>query len=271
VTTAPEELLARATRCALAARGADGPDVAPMVFWWDGAALWMAASAARVHAAGLRGDPRCAVYVPPLAEGEPGAVAHGSARVYSLDDPVGLVLHTPVISAAMAALAARNAGSLLGYVRDAPHLPHRWWPGTRVVLRVPVEHLAGVEPPAVAAGVAPALPTVVPADVRRAVAGARRLVLAYADGDLQVTPAVWAAGYRLTTPPALRPPPGVRAAATLDVASTARPRRAVGVTVLGTIAPDGHLRPERVTSWHGFDTATVAVPRPTAGGVTLPD
>lgn len=266
-----EDVLARASRCQLGA-GGERPDVTPMVFWSDGAALWMTAPAATVRAAGLHDDPRCVAYVPPVDEAGHGVVVHGAARVYGTQDPLGVVLHTPTISTAMAALAARNAGALLGYMQDAALLPRRWLPRNRVVLRLVVESATAVEPPAVPTGVAPALPTVVPADVRRALAGVRRLALVYADGArLQATPAVWSAGYVLRTPPALRPPPGARVAAAVDTDRSPRPTRAVGLTVHGRIAEGGRLEPERVTSWHGFDSETAAVPRPAPGGVVLPD
>lgn len=266
-----EDLLARASRCVLGARGRDGPAATPMMFWWDGSGLWMTTSSERLKTAGLDTDPACVAYVGPLGEGQEGVIVRGRVRIYRPGDPVGLLLHTPTISAAMTALAVRNAGRLLGQARDAARIPPRL-PRPRVVLRLAVEGLRTVDPPDVDAGVAPALPTDVPAQVRRALAGQRRVVLVYADeAGLQATPAVWGAGYTLTVPASLTPPAGARAVAAVDVDPGRRPARAVGLAVAGTVSADGRLQPERATSWHGFSTETARVSAPAPGGVTLPD
>lgn len=273
MTVSVEDLLAEASRCVLGSWGQHGPMVTPAVFWSDGMGLWTTTSTARVSAAGLDTGRAAVAYVPPLRVGEAGVIARGRVRVYRLGDPRGLVLHTPTISAAMTALAVRNADAVLGQVRDAvripPHLPR-----ARAVLRLTVEDERTVVPPDVGPGVAPALPTDVPAEVRRALAGQRRLVLVYADpGEavLQAAPAVWGAGYALTTPPSLRPATGARAVAAVDVDPGSRPSRAFGLAVHGVIAPDGRLEPERATSWSGYHTETVTISAPAPGGVTLPD
>lgn len=265
-----EDLLARASLCVLGSHGRDGPAAAPMVFWWDGSGLWMTASSERLRAAGLDTDPTCVAYVGPLEAGQEGVILRGRVRIYRPGEPLGLLLHTPTISAAMAVLAVRNADRLLGQVRDAARIPPRL-PRPRLVLRLSVDGLRTVDPPDVGSGVAPALPTDVPAEVRRALAGRRRVVLVYADeAGLQASPALWGAGYALTVPPSLTPPAGARAVVAVDMDPGPRPARRVGLAVHGTIS-EGRLQPERATSWYGSSTETVKISASAPGGVTLPD
>lgn len=266
----PGELLDRASRCLLAVDGPDGPLLAPMAFWFDGAGLWMLTSRSPVEAAVLRRAPACVVYVSPLQEGASAMVVRGRVRVFGPGDPLGLLLHAPTISAAMTALAARDVGSVVGYVQDAVRVPPRWSPGRRAVLRLAVEELEDIDPPAVGPGVAPALPTVVPPGVRRALAGCRRVAVAFRDGDaLEVTPAVWSGGYELTTPPDVRIPEGAPAVAAVDAA----PHAAHGaeVAVHGQVRAGPRLQPEQATWWDGVTVTTAPVPAPTPGGIDLPD
>lgn len=268
-----EDLLAQASRCVLGSWSRQGPMATPTAFWSDGGGLWMTTSTARAEAAGLDTDAACVAYVPPLQEGQSGVIARGRLRVYRLTDPRALALHTPMISAAMTALAVRNAGTILGQVQDAVRIPPRR-PRARVALRLTVEDERSVDPPDIGPGVAPALPTDVPADVRRVLAGQRRLALVYADpGEtvLQAAPGVWGAGFTLTTPPSLTPAAGARAVAAVEGVPGSRDSRGVGLAVHGVISPDGRLQPERATSWSGPDTETVTISAPAPGGVTLPD
>lgn len=264
-------------RCVLAVRGRRGPLLAPMAFWWDGAGLWLITSQASVKAGILARDPVCAASVGPPRTGRPtpGVVVHGRARIFGVGDPLGLTLHGPTIATAMAALGARNVPILVGYARDAARIPAAWWPRRRVVMRVTADHIDEVDPPAAGPGMAPALPAAVPPEVRRAVAGERRVVVASTDdgqpgGRLVLAPAVWGAGYALTLPEGMAPRDGARAAATVDRDLTGRPTRVAGLAVHGEVV-DGGIRAERATWWHGFDLATVDVAAPTPGGVELPD
>lgn len=275
-----DEALVEGSRCVLAAFGERGPVVSPMAFWFDGAALWMSTPADSVKVRALRRRPDCAVYVPPAEDqdGAPGAVATGTARIFSLADPRGLAFHGAVVSAAMAALAARNAGSVLGYVRNATRIPARFLPQQRVALRVTLSRLRGARPPEVGRGIAPALPTAVPADVRRLLAGRRRVVVAAQEADrLVVAPAVWGAGFALVTPPTLPLPVGVPGAVVVDVDDDG-PTDVAGLALRGLLEA-GRLVPERVTWWRGFEVETVpvtgAAPAPGAGrrvgSVVLPE
>ncbi|MBA2318565.1 MAG: hypothetical protein H0V93_12430 [Euzebyales bacterium] len=262
--------LAEGSRCVLAVRGLRGPLAAPMAFWFDGEGLWTTTSGASVKAEVLRRDPTCVAYVPPADPSDPGVVVRGHARVHSLRDPVALALHAPTISAAMTALAARNVGTLLGYAQDAPQIPLRWTPPNRVVVRLAAEEIEEITAPEPGPGIAPALPAQVPAVVRRALAGRRRIALAVDGGRLDVVPAAWGQGYRLTLPVGWGPADGVAACAVVDAEPRRRPTEVLGLALRG-IVTDRTLRPERATWWRGFDLATVDVPAPTDPGITLPD
>jgi hypothetical protein len=266
-----ETRLREATRCLLAVRGARGPLLSPMAVWYDGAGLWTTTSAAAVKASVLRRAPACALYVPP-ADGHPGLVVDGSARVFGLHDPLGTALHAATISAAMTALAARNAGTILGYAQDAARVPTRWAPRNRVVLRIRIDDARVVAEPDLAPGMAPTLPTVIPPDVRRAVGGSRRVVLAVDGGDgLTVLPAGWGAGFALVLPAGVEVPPGARVQAVVDHDPQGQPTKVVGLAVHGAVDARGALVPDRYTWWHGFDLATVDAPPPSASGFQLPD
>lgn len=264
----PDELLDRASRCLLAVGAGSGPTLSPMAFWSDGAGLWMLTSRSAVGPASVRRAPDCVAYVPPLDPDAPGAVVAGRARVFGSSEPLGLVLHAPTISAAMTALTARSPGSMVGYVQDAVRVAPRMSSGNRVVLRLTVDRLHGIDEPPAGPGVAPALPTVVPLDVRRAVAGVRRVVVAFHDGQaLRVAPAVWSAGYALAAQ--VRIPEGARVAVAVGLA--AGPTVEAGATVHGRVGPDQRLVPEKTTWWHGVEVATAPVTAPAPGGVELPD
>lgn len=271
ITTAHDDLLARASRCVLATAGERGPQVTPTSYWSDGQALWMTAAADTLPALAGARERDCVAYVPPVEGHEPGAVVHGRARVHSVHDPLGLLLRTATISAAMAALAARNAAALLGSVGELARTPVTWLFRDRLVVRLVVHRLTEVDLPDVGPGVAPALPTVVPADVRRALAGRRRIVLVWEDGPtVAVTPAVWGAGYVLRTPPTLHPTTGAPATAVVDVGDRHDRARPVGLALHGAIDADRFVV-RRATSWYGQETESADVARPVPGGVVLPD
>lgn len=273
----PEDLLTRARRCVVGAAGGGGPEVMSTAFWFDGRALWMAAAAATLPTAARSGESEAVAYVPPVDAGEPGVMVHGRARAYSPHDPVGLVFHTATISAAMTALAVRNPGGVLGSLRDAARAPRQWVSSRRLlVLRLVAERLTAVDPPDLGHGMAPALPTVVPSDVRRALAGRRRVVLVYSDDTgPQAVPAVWDAGYALRTPPTLRPPAGARAVAAVDGDGDGDGRhgggRSIGLALEGVIDQQGRLVPDRATSWDAPYSESAEVSPPIPGGVVLPD
>jgi hypothetical protein len=267
------DLLAQASRCLLAVRGRRGPLLSPMAFWWDGAGLWMTTPATSTKVACLRNTPECAVWVPPRADGEPGALVHGTARIFGLDDPFSLALHGPSISGAVLALAGRNAGQIFGYVQDARHVPVRFWPRNRVVVRVAARRIVGIQGPPLGSGIAPPLPTVVPPDVRRSLGGHRRVtVAAVHEDELTVSPATLGAGFSLQFAHGHAPPAGARLAATIEIAPGYRPTSVVGLVLHGRHHPPGTLDVDRATWWHGFDLATADVTRASAPpGIELPD
>ncbi|HVM19273.1 MAG TPA: pyridoxamine 5'-phosphate oxidase family protein [Egibacteraceae bacterium] len=264
------EALDTAQRCVLAFRGRRGPLLSPMAFWADGSSLWMSTPAASVKAAALRARPECSAYVPD-ATGTGGLRITGIARIFGLHDPLGLAVHGPLVSAAMAALAARNTGTILGYVQDARFVPARFRPRNRVAVRVRIDDVTEVRAPSAGPGVAPALPGVIPTGVRRALTGRRSVVLAAGDGEQPpvVVPAVWGAGFRLDVP-GRQAPPGP---AVVHVGSDPhrRPTAVVGLSLAGPFDGD-RLVPRRATWWEGFNLRTVDLPeqRPTSS-IVLPD
>ncbi len=249
-----ELALGRGSRCLLVTR--QEPIAAPLAYWFDGTSAWMAPPASSPFVAALERDPGCTLWVD-------GILAEGVARVFSLRDPLGLAIHSPTLAAAMAALATTNASTIAGYVQGAARQPSRLRPGNRVGLRVSIADAERAGPPPMPPGIAPALPTVVPADVRRALAGRRDVLLATAEG---VTRAMWAAGFTLTVPNGFPLEPGTEAVAALDADG-------LGISLAGTVTPGPALRPQHASWWHGFAVAEAGVPEPAAtpGGITLPD
>lgn len=270
--TGEAEPLDAATRCMLGFRGDRGPLAAPMAFWFDGSSLWMTPAIDSVDVAALR-DGACVAYVPPVGGARRGAIVVGHARVHGLHDLLGLATHAAPLFAAMTVLAVRNAATVLGYVgyvQDAGRAAARSLPRNPVALRVTVERLRAVAAPDLGRGVAPALPTVVPADVRRALAGRRAgaLITDVPEG-LDIGPVVCGAGFALTVPRDRRLSPGTPAVATVEHQAQ-RAGSAAGVALGGRIGGGAELRVERVTWWHGFASHTVDVPAATAA-ITLPE
>ena len=266
------QVLERASRCVLGFAGRRGPLIAPMAYWFDGSSLWLSTPAASVKAKALRTRPQCAVYVPDPDEGDDGAgaVAAGRARVFGLHDPLGIAVHGPIVSTAMAALAARNTGTILGYVQDARSVPARFRPRNRVAVRIQLDDVRPVTAPVHVPGVAPALPLGVAPAVRRALAGRRTVVLAtsHPGGDVRIGPASWGPGFAMTLPAGEATIHG-RAAVHLGADPGSRPTAVIGLSLTGELS-DGRLQPHRATWWEGFSLTTVDLP-PTAPTLTLPD
>ena len=257
-----------ARRCLLASRTPDGPAMAPAAFWFDGHALWLLAPSDDGPLDRLRADPACAVYVPPASVGQPAVVARGLARRYAIDDPLALLLHGPTISAAVTALTLKQtAASLRGSVRDLTPLPSA---ATRAVVRVALADAVAVDLPSPGAGVAPALPRVIPAEVRRELAGRRRVVVAWQEDDLRIGPAVWSGDAALEHVPELvgRDTPSV--AVGVDADEQDLLTGAVTVSLQGPLV-GGRLQPRQVTWWHGRSRGSATVPDEVPGAVELPD
>ena len=267
------DVLDRAARCVLAFGGRRGPVLSPMAFWADGASLWMATPAQSVKAVALRDRPECAIHVPAPGGLGDDAVLSGHARVFGVHDPVGLALHGPMISAAMTGLASRNAGTILGYVQDVRHVPQRFRPHNRVVVRIRIQTSRMVPSAQPGPGISPALPSLVAPEIRRALAGLRNVTLATQDlhGQVLVGPAVWDAGYALEPLDGLPLADGAPAAVHIGADPEGRPTNVVGVTLVGVLR-GGRLEPTRVTWWDGFKLRTADVPPPTTrSSVVLPD
>lgn len=270
---APDTLLARASHCQLAYGVSDGVAMTPMAYWSDGGGLWMTSSRRAAKIAALRRDGRCAVWIAPPDPSEPGVAVDGRARVYDLSDPVGVALHWPAISGALAGLALRHRSALTGYVQDLPGLPSAWLPHNRVLLRVRIDAARGRLAPQRVEGVGPLLPPVLPSGVRRALTGVRRVTLATLDADrIVVRPAVWGTDFRLDVSATAIPAPDTPACVVADSAPSARPSAKTGVLLRGTLGPDLRLHPTRAVWWEGFslDAAPVDL-ADRSSAIVLPD
>lgn len=273
---AADPVVAAGTRCWLALSGARGPLLTPMAYWSDGDAVWLYTPRRSVKARVLAREPSCAVYVPGPDGG--GALLRGRARIHSPTSPRSVVFHGATAATAMAVLAARNVGNVVGYVQDGPRIPAPFLPPGRVVVRIGVDKAEMIGPPRAEPGIAPPLPTAVPADVRRALAGRRDVVVACGPvGAVAVVPAVWgpdAAGFALSLPVGRALASGARAAAALDVDPGGRPSAVTGLSVSGVFV-DGRLRADRATWWRGFGAESVDLPPSRAGrpfgAITIPD
>lgn len=275
MTPNPRTLIDEQRRCLLGFPTSAGPVLVPMAYWSDGEHLWMSTARSSMKARHLLTHPESVVYVPGGGEG-PGAVARGRVRIFRAGDPVGLLFHGAAIAGAMAALAVSNASSML-YAQDVTSEPASWAPPNRVVLRLRLDDVDAVAIPPSGPGVAPPLPSVVPSDVRRAVAGRRSVTLAADDGPagVRIVPGEWGAGFSLTLPPGTSLAAGTRAAAVVEADSEARPASALGLALRGTIDERGALVPELATWWHGFRLEAAEVPPAARSGATsgivLPD
>ena len=264
------DILDVAGHCVLAFVERGEPILVPLAFWSDGSALWLSLQSDSREVAALRRNASSAVYVA-RDEDTVATIVRGQPRVFGLHDPVGLALHGAVISTAMGALLAHHAGEVAGFVQDATRVPARLLPRNRVAVRIPIDTRSDVPRPDAGPGVAPALATVIPASVRRAVAGRRQVALAtITNGRLDVGPAAWSAGYRLTVPPQRRLDIGSSAAILVHTDPQNRPTATAGLVLSGVIGSGGVFKPERATSWSGFELRTVDVPTERRG-IVLPD
>lgn len=249
-----ESLLARADRAVLLVPGAQGAaDVRPLpcAAWWDGAGMWLGAgSSVDAGHGGVEDGPVWLVVPSPDASAP--LLVRGRLRVYSVRDPVRLLLHAATVSGALSASALRG--------------------GTRLPLkdglaRVMVERTFPALPVPQAAGVAPALPPSVPAQVRRALAGVRTLVavVGTGDGGLTATPATWSAGQRVEGVSA----PAASVAVLLD--SGGSPARSAGLLLRGHLDGDGRLSADHAAWWTGTGPVSEAPVAADPATFTLPE
>jgi hypothetical protein len=261
------DLLDATPRCLIACAGPHGPLLLPAAHWYDGEELWTTTAADSLLVGALRRAPACTVCVP---SGDVVLTAPADTRVFAADQPVRLAVHAGPIAGALAVLAARHAGLLLGHTREAVLTPARWLPRARAVIRLRVRAPLVRARPEPGPGLAPPLPAVVPPDIRRALAGERRVLVAHGPGAPELTPAVWDATYGLATSlgrPVLRPGPVAVAA---EAVAEPRPEEQRGLVLHGHI-DGGRLVAARATWWRGFAVDGGAVPPARARGVVLPD
>ena len=229
-----------------------------------------------------RRDPRAAF----LVDGrERALLLRGALEVFDpldLSSDVRALLDGPSYFLGMAGYALRNAPFFAGYALDLARLPREWMPYNRVVLRLRIADADMVEGVAFPAAQAARVPAV-PADVSRRLAGVARGYACWIEGGMPVLrPAFWDVerGRVTVAPTSGRPRVGSAGALVVELHHRFRPSQMVGACVRGTFAPapdaDGvaerygiglaevppliDLKPERVTSWRGFNITT-AVPR----------
>ncbi|MGI9015981.1 MAG: pyridoxamine 5'-phosphate oxidase family protein [Euzebya sp.] len=270
-----ERLLDDAKRLVLAWPGRTVPLMTPMAFWWDGHHVWLSTSGASLKARSLRRDGACALWVPPADGDDDGILMRGQSRVFHLGDPVGLTVHAGFLAAAQTALMVKNVPSMMGYVADATKIPRTFAPANRVLMRVTIESSEVVAQPPLGKGIAPALPTEVAPEVRRQLAGQRRIVLAtQIDGGLGLMPAVWGAGYSLTVPYGMGLMPNTVATAVLDHDPGFRPTEVMGMSLSGRVVPGGptpRLEPDKVRWWSGFRLHVAELSGRNADTIVIPD
>jgi hypothetical protein len=266
----------------LALRPGRLPLVNPAVFSFARGSLWMTTSRYAAKTIVARRDPRAAFLVD---GGNRAVLLRGALEVFDpldLSNDVRALLDGPSYFLGMAGYALRNAPFFAGYALDLTRLPREWMPYNRVVLRLRLSDADMVEgapfPPAQAARV----PSV-PAEVSKRLAGVARGYACWIEGGMPVIrPAFWEVerGRVTVAPTSGRPRSGSAGALVVESHHRFRPSQMVGACVRGTFesSTDGagvaerygiaedevpaviDLKPERVTSWRGFNTTT-AVPR----------
>jgi hypothetical protein len=243
----------------------DKPRLTPHALWSDGAGVWLALPVDGAEVDGLRSRPDCGLWVPPVDPDGPGVSVSGRARVFSVNDPLGLLVHSPVLSTAVLALAARNPGLVLEQARGLAAFPPRL-PRNRTVVRIAIERLRGITPPAPPRGMAPALPPVIPADVRRALGGTHSVAVGLADGGARALPGVLGPGFGLTCVEA--PADGAAVSVALVPCSAEDPLPGMGAALDGEVR-GGSLLAGAARWWIGGREGAAELAG--VGGVVLPD
>jgi len=266
----------------LALRPGRLPLVNPAVFSFARGSLWMTTSRYAAKTIVVRRDPRAAFLVD---GGERAVLLRGALEVFDpldLSSDVRAVLDGPSYFMGLAGYALRNAPFFAGYALDLARLPREWMPYNRVVLRLRISDADMVEGAPFPAAQAARVPAV-PAEVSRRLAGVGRGYACWIEGGMPVLrPAFWEVEHGRVTvaPTGGRPRVGSAGALVVESHHRFRPSQMVGACVRGTFAAatDGaevaerygialeevppviDLKPERVTSWRGFNITT-AVPR----------
>lgn len=266
----PDRLLDDAKRMVLAWAADPHPLLAPMAFWSDGRHLWASTSGSSGKVRAFERDPACTAWVPGGA-GRPGLSVTGHVRVFRPTDVVAMATHGPTLAAAQTALSVKNYASVAGYAVDAARVPSRWLPQSRVMLRITMTQRQPVSPPALGPGIAPALPTEVPADIRRVLSGQRQVTVGWTGPTgVGLAPAVWGPGMTLDLPDGMAPPSGAAVNVVADHDPGFRPTEVAGLSLRGTW--DGRaVVAVKVRWWHGFDQGGAPVEPRTTDPVVIPD
>ena len=275
-------ILGRSSIGMLALRSGRLPLVNPAVFSFAQGSLWMTTSRYAAKTIIAKRDPRAAFLVD---GGDRAVLLRGTLEVsdpLNLSNDIRAVLDGPAYFLGMAGYALRNAPFVAGYVLDLARLPREWMPYNRVVLRLRLSDADIVEGAPFPAAQAARVPAV-PAEVSRRLAGVSRGYACWIEGGQPVIrPAFWEVdrGQVSVAPTSGRPRVGSPGALVVESHHRFRPSLMVGACVRGsfTASTDGasiaerygiepsqvppviELKPERVTSWHGF-AVTTAVPR----------
>ena len=275
-------ILGRSSIGMLALRSGRLPLVNPAVFSFAQGSLWMTTSRYAAKTIIAKRDPRAAFLVD---GGDRAVLLRGTLEVsdpLNLSNDIRAVLDGPAYFLGMAGYALRNAPFVAGYVLDLARLPREWMPYNRVVLRLRLSDADIVEGAPFPSAQAARVPAV-PAEVSRRLAGVSRGYACWMEGGQPVIrPAFWEVdhGQVSVAPTSGRPRVGSPGALVVESHHRFRPSLMVGACVRGsfTASADGasiaerygiepsqvppviELKPERVTSWHGF-AVTTAVPR----------
>jgi hypothetical protein len=282
LTREASAILGKTSLGMLALRPGRLPLVNPAVFSFARGSLWMTTSRYAAKTIVVRRDPRAAFLVD---GGERAVLLRGALEVFDpldLSSDVRAVLDGPSYFMGLAGYALRNAPFFAGYALDLARLPREWMPYNRVVLRLRISDADMVEGAPFPAAQAARVPAV-PAEVSRRLAGVGRGYACWIEGGMPVLrPAFWEVEHGRVTvaPTGGRPRVGSAGALVVESHHRFRPSQMVGACVRGTFAAatDGaevaerygialekvppviDLKPERVTSWRGFNITT-AVPR----------
>jgi hypothetical protein len=282
LTREASAILGKTSMGMLALRPGRLPLVNPAVFSFARGSLWMTTSRYAAKTIVARRDPRAAFLVD---GGDRAVLLRGALEVFdplSLSSDVRAVLDGPSYFLGLAGYALRNAPFFAGYALDLARLPREWMPYNRVALRLRISDADMVEGAPFPAAQAARVPAV-PAEVSRRLAGVGRGYACWIEGGMPVLrPAFWEVerGRVSVAPTGGRPRVGAAGALVVESHHRFRPSQMVGACVRGTFAAatDGaevaerygiglsevppviDLKPERVTSWRGFNITTV-VPR----------
>ena len=282
LTREASAILGKTSLGMLALRPGRLPLVNPAVFSFARGSLWMTTSRYAAKTIVARRDPRAAFLVD---GGDRAVLLRGALEVFdplNLSSDVRAVLDGPSYFLGLAGYALRNAPFFAGYALDLARLPREWMPYNRVALRLRISDADMVEGAPFPAAQAARVPAV-PAEVSRRLAGVARGYACWVEGGMPVLwPAFWDVerGRVLVAPTGGRPRAGSAGALVVESHHRFRPSQMVGACVRGTFAAatDGsevaerygigldevppviELKPERVTSWRGFNITT-AVPR----------